>query len=213
MSVSGIPSSIFSPTQSTSASNSIQQQFQQIGQSLQSGNLSSAQSEFASLQQAFSQSVSNSTANSNSSTSTAAASSPTAQAFNQLASDLKSGDLTAAQKDYSSIQKDFRAHGGPVKNHFLNPHPVSTGTPGTVPPTVQPNTPPNGVSVGPDRNSVQNSLLQDFKQVQATSSSTPAVAQQVYSTLQQELQQFALGGNLSAESSTLLAQSAVSLQA
>jgi hypothetical protein len=55
--------------------------------------------------------------------------------------------------------------------------------------------------------------LQDFKQVQATSSSTPAVAQQAYSTLQQELQQFALGGNLSAESSTLLAQSAVSLQA
>jgi hypothetical protein len=49
MSGSGIPGSIFSPLQSTSASNPIQQQFQQLGRSLQSGNLSSAQSEFASL--------------------------------------------------------------------------------------------------------------------------------------------------------------------
>jgi hypothetical protein len=39
------------------------------------------------------------------------------------------------------------------------------------------------------------------------------VAQQAYATLQQELQQFALGGNLSAQASVLSAQSAVSLEA
>ena len=38
MSISGIPSTIFSPSQSTSVTNTIQPEFQQLGQSLQSGN-------------------------------------------------------------------------------------------------------------------------------------------------------------------------------
>jgi hypothetical protein len=126
MSISGIPSTIFSPSQSTSATNTIQPEFQQLGQSLQSGNLSSAQSEFASLRQAFSQSLSDSTRSSTSGSktaaSTAANSNSIAQAFNQLASDLKSGNLTAPQRDYSSIQQDFRAKGGPVRNHLHDRH-------------------------------------------------------------------------------------------
>jgi len=210
MSISGIPSSIFSPSQSTSASNPIQQQFQQLGQSLQSGNLSSAQSEFASLQQAFSQSVSNSAASSTSGSttaSTATSSNSVAQTFNQLASDLKSGNLTAAQKDYSSIQQDFKAKGGPVKNHLHDHHRISTGGLGSYPTTG------TDATSGTDTTG-QNSLTKDFSLVsQSASAGTPAVAQQAYATLQQELQQFALGGNLSAQASVLSAQSAVSLEA
>ena len=210
MSISGIPSSIFSPSQSTSASNPIQQQFQQLGQSLQSGNLSSAQSEFASLQQAFSQSVSNSAASSTSGSttaSTATSSNSVAQTFNQLASDLKSGNLNAAQKDYSSIQQDFKAKGGPVKNHLHDHHRISTGGLGSYPTTG------TDATSGTDTTG-QNSLMKDFSLVsQSASAGTPAVAQQAYATLQQELQQFALGGNLSAQASVLSAQSAVSLEA
>ena len=210
MSISGIPSSIFSPSQSTSASNPIQQQFQQLGQSLQSGNLSSAQSEFASLQQAFSQSVSNSAASSTSGSttaSTATSSNSVAQTFNQLASDLKSGNLNAAQKDYSSIQQDFKAKGGPVKNHLHDHHRISTGGLGSYPTTG------TDATSGTDTTG-QNSLTKDFSLVsQSASAGTPAVAQQAYATLQQELQQFALGGNLSAQASVLSAQSAVSLEA
>ncbi len=207
MSISGIPNSIFSPSQSSSATNTIQQEFQQLGQSLQSGNLSSAQSEFATLQQAFSQAGSSSTATTASGStatgtaSTAANSNSIVQPFNQLASDLKSGNLTAAQKDYSSIQRDFRAKGGPVRNHLHNHHRVSTGGLGSEP------------TSGIDGTS-QNSLLQDLTQAsQMGLSSTPAVAQQAYATLQQELQQFALGGNLSAQASALSAQPVVSLEA
>ncbi len=200
MSISGIPSSIFSPSQSTSASNPIQQQFQQLGQSLQTGNLSSAQSAFATLQQEFSQSISNSGASSTPG-STAAGSSAIAQTFNQLASDLQSGNLTAAQKDYSSIQQDFRAKGGPERNHLHNHYRGNTGGLGSE---------PTSATGSP----IQNTLLQDFSQAsQGVSSTTSAGAQQAYATLQQALQQFALGGNLSEQASVLSAQPAVSLEA
>jgi outer membrane protein assembly factor BamD (BamD/ComL family) len=84
------------------------QEFQQLGQDLQSGNLSAAQTDFAALQQAEPQSASSS------STQT---SSPLAQAFNQLSQDLKSGNLSAAQQDYSTIQQDLQNHAGQVHHH------------------------------------------------------------------------------------------------
>jgi hypothetical protein len=211
MSISGVPSSIFSPSQSTSASSTIQQEFKQLGQSLQSGNLSSAQSEFASLQEAFSQAASDSTASSTAGSTTAGStatnSNSITQTFNQLASDLKSGNLTAAQKDYSSIQQDFKAKGGPAKNHLHDHNRTSTGGLGSDP------TSGTDATSGSDTTN-QNSLQQDPSQASQTgSSSTSAAAQQAYATLQQELQQLALGGNLSAQASVLSIQSAVSLDA
>ncbi|MGA2005562.1 MAG: hypothetical protein ABSG70_19440, partial [Terriglobales bacterium] len=58
MSVSGIFGSSFSNSQNVSATNYQLQnsEFQQLGQDLTSGNLSAAQSDFATLQQAFTQS-------------------------------------------------------------------------------------------------------------------------------------------------------------
>src|ERR1035438_4742169 len=100
MSISGIQGNTFNPYQF--ATSNSRQQFQQLGQALQSGNLSAAQSDFASLQQGFSQSAAASNANSTS------AANPLSQAFNQLASDLQSGNLSAAQKDYSDRKSTRR---------------------------------------------------------------------------------------------------------
>lgn len=100
MSVSGISSSSLYNTQSTQNNfQQVQQAFQQLGKDLQSGNLSAAQSDFATLQQLVPQASSASSSQSNS---------PIAKAFSQLAQDLQSGDLAAAQQDFTTIQQDFQ---------------------------------------------------------------------------------------------------------
>lgn len=102
MAVAGIFSSIVGNNQvSSSLASYGRSQMQQLGQDLATGNLSAAQSDFATLQQAFAQSA----ATSPSSTSN---SSPVTQAFQQLATDLKSGNLSAAQKDYTTLQQDLQ---------------------------------------------------------------------------------------------------------
>ena len=96
MSVSGISSSSLQDYSVQSVQNRMQQfrqEFQQLGQDLQSGNLSAAQSDFATLQQSAPQ------ANSSSQSTD-----PIAQAFNQLSKDLQSGNVSAAQQDYATIQ-------------------------------------------------------------------------------------------------------------
>jgi len=111
MSVSGISSNNFVDynTQSIQASmQQFRQEFQQLGQDLQSGNLSAAQTDFAALQQAGPQSISTSSTQSNT---------PIAQAFNQLSQDLKSGNLSAAQQDYQTIQQDFQSHASRAHHH------------------------------------------------------------------------------------------------
>jgi len=183
MSVSGILSASYNQYQLGAAPTSIQRQFQQLGQALQSGNLASAKSDFATLQTAFSQSSSTS-GNATSATS-ATTPNPINQAFNQLASDLQSGNLSAAQKDYSTLQQDLNsAHGTVAKSHFNHGHHHGGGT-------------------------GQNALLQDLSQVgQYLSSSNFFAAQQTYASLQQELQQSGLGGTVSLTSESPISFSA-----
>jgi len=167
MSISGISASNSNPYQLNAASNPYQQELQQLGQALQSGNLSSAQSDFASLQAAFSQSATPTT----SSTSTASASNPVAQAFTQLGSDLQSGNLSAAQKDYSTVQQDLQNN--LAFNHFHHGHHMDGGSGST-----------SGLS----------SLLQDLNQIGTSlTSNNLSSAQQAYVTMEQQLQQYALG--------------------
>ena len=107
MSVSGISTSSLSNYDSGNTQNNLQkaqQAFQQLGQDLQSGNLSAAQSDFATLQNLVPQLSSTS-----SSSSSLQSNSPIAQAFSQLAKDLQSGNLSAAQQDFGTIQKDFQS--------------------------------------------------------------------------------------------------------
>ena len=101
MSVAGIFSS--SPISNQSAQSEFQQfkqEFQKLGQDLQAGNLSAAQSDFATLQQLGPQSSTASTASSQSN--------PIAQEFEQLGQDLQAGNTTAAQQDFATIQQDFQ---------------------------------------------------------------------------------------------------------
>ncbi|MFI5117751.1 MAG: hypothetical protein ACHP8B_13755 [Terriglobales bacterium] len=105
MSVAGIASSILSAynmLNAPSRKQQFQQEFQQLGQDLQSGNLSAAQSDFATLQQSAPQATS---------TTSAQSTDPIVQAFNQLSTDLKSGNTTAAKQDYATIQQDFQNQG------------------------------------------------------------------------------------------------------
>jgi hypothetical protein len=90
-----------------------QQQFEQLGQALQSGNLSGAQTDFDALQDDASPVDAGSSTTSSSSL---------AQSFSQLGQALESGNLSAAQQDYSSIQQDFQSQGtqsahGPRHHH------------------------------------------------------------------------------------------------
>jgi len=110
MSVSGIFSSDLSIYSNQNAQNNRQQfrkEFEQLGQDLQSGNLSAAQADFVSLQQLGPQGTSTS----------AQGNSPLAQAFNQLAQDLQSGNLSAAQQDFANIQKTFQSHSEQTHRH------------------------------------------------------------------------------------------------
>lgn len=108
MSVSGISSSsLFNTSGVQSLFQQFQQTFQQLGKDLQSGNLSAAQSDFATLQNLGSQN----------STATSQSNSPIAQAFSQLAKDLQSGNLSAAQQDFSTIQQDFQNQSAQGHHH------------------------------------------------------------------------------------------------
>jgi hypothetical protein len=103
---------ILSNVQSNNLSFQLQKsQFQQLGHDLTSGNLAGAQSDFATLQQAFGQiPTATSTSSSN----------PVAQAFQQLSSDLKSGNLSAANQDYSTIQQKLNSSG--TSTHAYHHH-------------------------------------------------------------------------------------------
>ncbi|MGA2354072.1 MAG: hypothetical protein ABSG02_06220 [Terriglobales bacterium] len=167
MSISAILSSAYNQPQIGTSTSPYQQSIQQLGKDLQSGNLSAAQSDFASLQAAFAQP---STTTGPSATTTASTASPIAQAFNQLGGDLQSGNLSAAQKDFSTVQQDLQSRGRALPFHGYR------------------------ISVGPDTG-VQNTLLQSLNQIgQSLSSTSLSSAQQAYASLQQELQDFSLGG-------------------
>jgi hypothetical protein len=156
MSVSGISSSSLFDYNTQSVQNrkqQFQQEFQQLGQDLQSGNLSAAQADFATLQQLGPQT---------NSTSSSQSSNPIAQEFSQLSQDLQSGNVSAAQKDYSTIQQDFQTHAGQAHHHHHGG--------------------------GGSGESAMSQLLSQLGQ--ALQSGNLSAAQQAYSTLQQDFQQF-----------------------
>src|SRR5450759_4545152 len=96
----------------------IKTEFQQLGQDLQSGNLTQAQSDYATLSQNFPGASQRTAATTNAAataatagvTTTAATTSnnPVAQAFTQLGLDLQSGNLQAAQQDYTNLQQNVQ---------------------------------------------------------------------------------------------------------
>lgn len=176
MSVSGISSSLFEYGEQSIQNNQqqIQQEFQQLGQDLESGNLSAAQSDFATLQQLGPQSNSTSSTQSNN---------PIAQAFNQLAQDLQSGNLSAAQQDFKTIQQDFQNQAA----QFESQSSQSQGTQG------------HHHHGGGDNSEIS----QLFDQLgQALQSGNLSTAQQVFGTLQQQFEQFSPSSQTSSGTSS-----------
>ena len=93
-----------------------------------------------------------------------AASNPYQQDFKQLGQDLKSGNLSAAQKDFSTLQQDLQSLSNISANRLHQHHRIST-------------------RIGDLIN--QDSLLQDLNQLgQDLASGNLSAAQQAYAALQ-----------------------------
>jgi outer membrane protein assembly factor BamD (BamD/ComL family) len=173
MSAAGISSSSFPSYDNQTTQNNLQrfqQEFQQLGQDLQSGNLSAAQSDFATLQQLGPQSNSTASAQSNN---------PVAQAFSQLSQDLQSGNLSAAQQDYSNIQQDTQNQPAQTQSHPHHHHHHASG---------------NGNGEGSETGQLFTQLGQ------ALQSGNLSAAQQAYNSLLQDLPVGQPGAQVEAQS-------------
>ena len=168
MSVSGIASSIlFAPISSPklpSREQQIQQEFQQLGKDLKSGNLSAPQTDFVTLQNGYN------------SSSTSQSGNPVVQDFTQLASDLKAGNLSAAQKDFTALQQALNtvsnANTAGAQGHHHHHHASES-------------------SGSNSANSIGGSINQTFTQLgQALQAGNLPNAQSAYTTLQQDFQVF-----------------------
>jgi hypothetical protein len=181
MAIFGIASSILGQIGSAATSNpnkqQIKQGFQQLGQDVQSGNLSKAQSDFASLQQLLPSGQQSSLLTP---ASGAQSSNPLAAAVSQLAQDMKSGNATAIQSDLATVQQDVQQLGqqqGAGQAHHHHHH---------------------GGGESTQSSSEQNATSTLFGQLgQQLQAGNLSGAQQAYSTMQQDFQQFALNNSSS----------------
>jgi protein subunit release factor A len=165
MSVTGVSSSNFFQSNLAQGAQSklqqIQSQFQQLGQDLQAGNLTQAQSDFATLTQELPASQQQ--------TGAATSTNSVAQAFKTLGQDLQSGNISAAQQDFAAIQQNAQQASGAGHGHH-NHH---------------------RRAINDSSQQGNNTLSQAFGALgQALQSGNLSSAQQAYATLQQDLQQY-----------------------
>jgi hypothetical protein len=106
---------------------------------------------------------------------------PIAQAFQKLSADLQSGNLTEAQQDFTTLQQDFQNQAASARPHHHH-----------------------HMHFGGNESSASSAISQIFSQLALDlQSGNLASGQQAYSTLQQDLQQFAVAnGALSGTSSS-----------
>ena len=169
MSVTGIASSILSTLSVSQVQQSrfqqIRSEFQQLGQDLQSGDLTKAQTDFTTLSQNLSGANQSNTSTTN----------PVSQAFSQLGQDLQSGNLQAAQQDFTTLQQDLQQNAAQVGGHRHRHHHQAEG------------------SENSSSGQQTNSIVQAFSQLaQTLLAGNLQGAQQAFSTLQTDLQQ--IGG-------------------
>jgi cell division septum initiation protein DivIVA len=95
----------------SSTSNPIAQAFQKLAQDLQSGNLSAAQQDFSTIQQDSQVQGGGGHHHHHGQGSSTAQQNPIAQLFSELGQALQSGNLSAAQQAYTTLQQDFQQSG------------------------------------------------------------------------------------------------------
>jgi len=182
MSVTGVSSSnlfSFDPQAGPPAAQKLKQEFQQLGSDLQAGNLSAAQADFATLQQSAPQNNTQSNTENgaqNGSTASGQNTNPLVKAFQQLATDLQSGNLSAAQADFSTLQQDVQSQVSQGGGHHGHHRHHGGGA-------------ESSTAASSDNS---NSIGQLFTQLgQALQSGNLTAAQTAYSTLQSDLQDYA----------------------
>jgi outer membrane protein assembly factor BamD (BamD/ComL family) len=201
MSIAGIAgnSSLFQNSvvqQTQNRFQQIQAQFQKLGQDLQSGNLTQAQSDFATLTEEL-PNGGKSSSTAISANSATASSNRVLQAFQALGQDLQSGNLTAAQQDFAAIQQSAQQSQASGQSHHGHHDHHSD----------------DGNSTSPT-----SSLQQDFSTLgQKLQSGNLPSAQQVYASLQSDLQQslpsFTSGSSSGTSATTPSASTGVSVTA
>ena len=116
MSVAGIASSILSALSglqhNQSGTKTIQSEFQQLGQDLQSGNLTAAQSDYTTLGQNLQQNSIHGAHLHSHSTNSSNTVSQSQQELSELGQALKSGSLSGAQQAYTSLQAELTPFAG-----------------------------------------------------------------------------------------------------
>lgn len=153
MSVAGISSTSFVQPDFQANFKKVKSDFAQVGQDLQSGNLSQAQADFATLQKDLPQQTGQ-TSNSK-----------IGQDFNSLSQALQSGNLSQAQQAFSTTQNDLQSAGQAHRHHHHHG--------------------------GGGQESGSSAIQQDFSQLgQDLQSGDLASAQKAFSTLQSDLQKY-----------------------
>ena len=166
MSISGVSSSdVFQSSVAQGAQTKFQQiqsQFQKVGQDLQSGNLTQAQADFATLSQELPSALQAGGSTTTGPTNTLA------KAFQALGQDLQAGNLAASQADFATILQDTQQQSsGQTHGHHHHHH-------GDVGSSQQTN----------------GTLQQDLTSLgKALQSGNLSSAQQAYATFQTDLQQ------------------------
>ena len=178
MAIAAILASSFFAGRASSAVQSnfqkVQQDFHLLGEDLQSGNLAQAQSDFSALERVFPGAQ---PATATGTQVPSLTTNPLSQEISQLGQDLKTGNLPAAQSDFSTLQRDLQQLGGVSTRRYHHHHRVLADATGQQNPAT-----------------LFGELGQDLQ------SGNLAAAQQTYSALQQDFLQFASTGTGAAAS-------------
>src|SRR5882724_10715681 len=110
MSVAAILSSLFDPSAQSTQSKKppLQQEFQQLGKDLQSGNVPAAQQDYSAIQQGLQNGTAQLHAHHHHRVHGGGEGGQFSQLFDQLGQALQSGNLTSAQQAYTTLQQDFQ---------------------------------------------------------------------------------------------------------
>jgi hypothetical protein len=109
LSISSLNNNYYSPIYAQSTSSAAQTDLNNLGQALQSGNLSAAQSAFTAFQKTYQ--------SQNPATQSASTLNPVTTDLTNLATALNSGNLTTAQSVYKQLQQDMQAQIGHHHHH------------------------------------------------------------------------------------------------
>jgi hypothetical protein len=188
MSVSGISNNT-SPYQFGLQSNVAQpgQTFAQLGQALQAGDLSTAQSDYAALQQFANNAGQTSNAQTTAGSTTGSSASSVGSDFSSLGQALQSGNLTSAQSAFTQLQQDIQtASASRRRHHHMHSHGVEGGQASNAQSGGQTST---GSSTSSSTGASTNSIGSDFSSLgQALQSGNLTGAQSAFTQLQQDIQ-------------------------